>query len=96
MRKELLLDVPHRQVSFTIPRMLWVCINFGLYAHAHRGKVKKASLVPVALGMIEEEPRPISTKGWAEMIRKVYEVGPMVCPHCGDLSYRLPGSPEGR
>jgi hypothetical protein len=32
---------------------------FGLYANAHRGKVKKASLVPVALGMIEEELRPI-------------------------------------
>ncbi len=39
--------------------------------------------MPVALGMIEEEPRSIPAKGWAEMIRKVYEVGPMVCPHCG-------------
>jgi hypothetical protein len=56
---------------------------FGLYANAHRGKVKKASQVPVALGMTEEELRPIPSKGWAEMIRKVYEVDPMVCPHCG-------------
>jgi hypothetical protein len=56
---------------------------FGLYANAHRGKVKKASQVPVALGMIEEELRPIPSKGWAEMIRKVYEVDPMVCPQCG-------------
>ena len=23
------------------------------------------------------------TKGWAEMIRKVYEVDPLVCPQCG-------------
>jgi len=23
------------------------------------------------------------SKGWAEMIRKVYEVDPMVCPQCG-------------
>jgi hypothetical protein len=56
---------------------------YGLHANAHRGKVKKASQVPVALGMIEEELRPIPSKGWAEMIRKVYEVDPMVSPQCG-------------
>ena len=33
--------------------------------------------------MIEEELRPIPSKGWAEMIRKVYEVDPLVCPKCG-------------
>jgi len=32
---------------------------------------------------VEEELRPIPSKGWAEMIRKVYEVDSMVCPHCG-------------
>jgi len=56
---------------------------YGLYANAHRGKVKKASLVPVALGMMVEELRPLPAKGWAEMIRKVYEVDPMLCPRCG-------------
>jgi hypothetical protein len=50
---------------------------YGLYANAHRGKVKKAGLVPVALGMVEEELRRIPSKGWAAMIRKVYEVDPM-------------------
>jgi transposase len=33
--------------------------------------------------MAEEEVRRIPSKGWAEMIRKVYEVDPMVCPKCG-------------
>ena len=56
---------------------------FGLYANAHRGKVKKASHEPFPLRMVEEELRPIPSKGWAEMIRKVYEVDPMVCPQCG-------------
>ena len=56
---------------------------YGLYANAHRGKVKKASRVPVSLGLVEEEPRPIPSQGWAEMIRKVYEVDPLVCPQCG-------------
>jgi len=30
-----------------------------------------------------EEPRPVPSKGWAEMIRKVYEVDPLRCPRCG-------------
>ena len=53
---------------------------YGLYANAHRGKVKKASLRPFPLRIGEDELRPIPAKGWAEMIRKVYEVDPMVCP----------------
>ena len=57
--------------------------QFGLYANAHRGKLRKASLEASPLRMMEEELRPIPAKGWAEMIRKVYEVDPMVCPRCG-------------
>jgi hypothetical protein len=56
---------------------------FGLYANAHRGKVKKASREAFPLRMVEEELRRLPTKGWAEMIRKVYEVDPLVCPQCG-------------
>jgi hypothetical protein len=33
--------------------------------------------------MIEEEPAPVPSKGWMEMIRKVYEVDPLICPRCG-------------
>jgi hypothetical protein len=33
--------------------------------------------------MVEEDLKPSPSKGWAEMIRKVYEVDPMVCPQCG-------------
>jgi len=32
--------------------------------------------------MVEEEPKHIPSKGWAAMMRKVYEVDPMVCPKC--------------
>ena len=56
---------------------------FGLYANAHRGKVRKASLEAFPLRMVEEELRPIPAKGWAEMIRKVYEVDPLTCVKCG-------------
>ena len=34
---------------------------YGLYANAHRRKVRKASRVPLALGMTEEDERPISS-----------------------------------
>jgi hypothetical protein len=67
---------------------------YGLYANAHRGKVKKASLS--VLRIVEEELRRLPSKGWAAlirkphiglrsaaMIRKVYEVDPMTCPKCG-------------
>jgi Tol biopolymer transport system component len=72
------------RVTSHIPDKGQVMVRYyGLYANAHRGKVRKANRVPVLLGMIEEEPKPITSKGWAEMIRKVYEVDPMICPRCG-------------
>jgi len=46
---------------------------------------KKANLAAFPLLIMEEELRPIPSKGWAEMIRKVYEVDPMICPQCGGM-----------
>jgi hypothetical protein len=66
---------------------------YGLYANAHRGKVKKASLGPFPLWMVEDELRPIPSKGWAEMIRKVYEVDPLTCVQCGSPFTCLPMTP---
>jgi len=44
---------------------------YGLYANAHRGKVRKASVSPLVLRMAEQEEKCIPSKVWAEMIRKV-------------------------
>ena len=72
------------RVTSHIPDKGQVTIRyFGLYANAHRGKVKKASLAVFPLRMVEDELRPLPSKGWAEMIRKVYEVDPLLCPRCG-------------
>ena len=72
------------RVTSHIPDKGQVMVRYyGLYANAHRGKVRKANRVPVVLGLIEEAPPPLASKGWAEMIRKVYEVDPMICPRCG-------------
>jgi hypothetical protein len=56
---------------------------YGLYANVHRGKVRKSGVSPLMLRMSEEEFKPVPSKGWAAMIRKVYEVDPTVCPKCG-------------
>jgi len=72
------------RVTSHIPDKGQVTIRYyGLYANAHRGKVRKASVSPFVLRMAEEDLKPVPSKGWAEMIRKVYEVDPMICPKCG-------------
>jgi hypothetical protein len=58
--------------------MVWY---YGLYANAYRGKMKKAGAS--ALRVVRKNFRPLSSKGWAEMIRKVYKVDPLVCSRCG-------------
>jgi hypothetical protein len=72
------------RVTSHIPDKGQVMVRYyGLYANAHRGKVKKASLSPSALRLVEEDLKRIASKGWAAMILKVYEVDPMVCLKCG-------------
>jgi len=68
------------RVTSHIPDKGQVMVRYyGPYANAHRGKVKKANL-SASLRVAEEKFRRIPSKGRAEMIRKVYEVDPMVCP----------------
>jgi ribosomal protein S27E len=72
------------RVTSHIPDKGQVTVRYyGLYANAHRGKIRKASLALSPFLIVEEELRPIPSKGWADMIRKVYEVDPLVCPKCG-------------
>jgi hypothetical protein len=72
------------RVTSHIPDKGQVTVRYyGLYANAHRGMIKKASLGSFPLRIGEDELRRLPAKGWAEMIRKVYEVDPMVCPQCG-------------
>jgi len=42
---------------------------YGIYANAHRGKIKKARDSPSYPRIIEEEERFVPSKGWAEMIK---------------------------
>jgi hypothetical protein len=72
------------RVTSHIPDKGQVTIRyFGLYANAHRGKVRKREEGRSKLQAIEEECPRVPRRGWAEMIRKVYEVNPLTCPQCG-------------
>ena len=71
------------RVTSHIPDKGQVMIRYyGLYANAHRGKIKRAGVPPSHPPIIAEEERFVPSKGWAEMIRKVYEIDPFLCPKC--------------
>ncbi len=53
------------------------------YSNAHRGKKRKAEVDPSHPPIIDEKETYVPSKGWAEMIRKVYEIDPLLCPKCG-------------
>jgi hypothetical protein len=54
---------------------------YGLCANAQRGKMRKTD--PLCPLVIEDEDPFIQSKGWAEMMKKVYEIDPLICPQCG-------------
>jgi hypothetical protein len=84
----MVIDHSHRlfiaRVTSHIPDKGQVMVRYyGLYSNAHRGKVRKAAADPSRPPIIEQEEAFVPSKGWAEMIRKVYEVDPLICPSCG-------------
>ena len=55
---------------------------YGLYSNAHRGKMRKR-VHPSHPPIIEDETPFVPSRGWAEMIKKVYQIDPLTCPQCG-------------
>ena len=47
------------------------------------GKMKKEGKHPSHPPIIEDETSFKPSRGWSEMINKVYEVDPLLCPKCG-------------
>jgi hypothetical protein len=80
------MDYPEfiARVTSHIPDKGQVMVRYyGLYSNAHRGKMRKAGTNPSYPLITEDGPAYVPAKGWAEMIRKVYEVDPLRCPTCG-------------
>jgi len=74
------------RVTSHIPDKGQVMVRYyGLYANAHRGKMRKKDTGPLRPLIIEDEDPFIPSKGWAEMIKKVYEIDPLICPKCGGI-----------
>ncbi len=72
------------RVTSHIPDKGQVMIRYyGLYANAHRGKKRKEGNYPSHPPIIDDEVSFVPSKGWTEMIRKVFEVDPLICPRCG-------------
>ena len=71
------------RVTSHIPDKDQVMVRYyGLYSNAHRGKIRKAGVSPFHPPIIETEYH-VPSKGWTEMIRKFYEVDPLLYPTCG-------------
>ncbi len=47
------------------------------------GRVDEGGAQPSHPPLIEDDPPYVPSKGWAKMIRKVYEVDPLLCPSWG-------------
>jgi len=72
------------RVTAHIPDKGQVMIRYyGLYSNAHRGKERKRAKTGPLLPIVEPPSAPITSPGWRELIKKVYEVDPLVCPACG-------------
>ena len=72
------------RVTSHIPDKGQVMVRYSrLYANAHRGKMRKTGHDPLHPPIIEDEASFTPSRGWAEMIRKVYEIDPLICPKCG-------------
>ncbi len=71
------------RVTSHIPDKGQVMIRYyGIYSNAHRGKRRKAQEAENPFLLIEQEEPFVPSRGWAEMIRKVYEIDPLICPKC--------------
>ena len=72
------------RVTSHIPDKGQVMVRYyGLYSNAHRGKMRKAGAASSPPLIIEDETPFVPSRGWAGMIRKVFEVDPLLCPSCG-------------
>ena len=60
---------------------------YGFYSSAARGKRRKLDQPAEAEGSAAADPTPSEVSGlrrcWAELLRRVYEVDPLICPKCG-------------
>jgi len=55
---------------------------YGAYSNVTKGRLKKEKGQP-EYHIIEDECPGRLNRSWARLIQKIYEVNPLLCPHCG-------------
>ena len=56
---------------------------YGYYSNVARGKRQKAGNVDAVTGILESQgDEETFRRNWARLIRKIYEVDPLICPKC--------------
>ena len=56
---------------------------YGWYSHRARGERKKRQIPDCASSQLEPLERKKASRTWAALIKKIFEVDPLVCPKCG-------------
>ena len=65
---------------------------YGWYSNAARGRRRQRGVRVLAAGEEQEAPQPDSDaehfsrlrrRSWARLLKNIYEVDPLRCPHCG-------------
>ncbi|MFH1312476.1 MAG: hypothetical protein ABIJ00_04540 [Candidatus Eisenbacteria bacterium] len=67
-------------MSTTIPDPCWPYTGFNVHS-----KVRTTTLDQTGplLPIVEPSSAPITSPGWRELIKRLYEVDPLICPICG-------------
>jgi hypothetical protein len=58
---------------------------FGYYSNVCRGRRKKQNCDGLDYIISNDEYRQGCNKSWAKLIKRIYEVDPLICPKCGRL-----------
>jgi len=69
-------------MAFSGKKAIWTTC-YRMYSNAHRGKMWKEGDDSPHSPIINDEVFFVPSRDWTEMIRKVNEVDPLICPTCG-------------
>jgi len=61
----------------------WQHTGFHVHSQVRARSKEEADKDPTHLPLLEHSLQYVPRKGWAEMIRKLYELDPLLCPKCG-------------
>ncbi|MCG2790661.1 MAG: hypothetical protein L6305_02805 [Actinomycetia bacterium] len=56
----------------------------GYYSNVCRGRRKKEGTCESDFVIQDDEYTKCANKSWAKLIKKIYEVDPLICPKCGE------------